>query len=127
MERRDSCSVKDVGKQKLISNLGSEESIGFTRPLDKAYRFFQDGHVQNIRYHPMPNQLDYICIGADVLPSMKKDKLYKVYIVLSELTSDVAKAFCACPAGLSVHAQLGYLVAVIMSQLLSTVYRTISI
>ncbi|XP_065904753.1 uncharacterized protein [Dysidea avara] len=101
MERRDSCSVKDVGKQKLISNLGSEESIGFTRPLDKAYCFFQDGHVQNIRYHPMPNQLNYICIGADVLPSMKKDKLYKVYIVLSELTSDVAKAFCACPAGLS--------------------------
>ncbi|XP_065893458.1 uncharacterized protein [Dysidea avara] len=101
MERRDSCSVKDVGEQKLISNLGSEESIGFTRPLDKAYRFFQDGHVQNIRYHPMPNQLNYICIGADVLPSMKKDKLYKVYIVLSELTSDVAKAFCACPAGLS--------------------------
>ena len=49
----------------------------------------------------MPNQLNYICIGADVLPSMKKDKLYKVYIVLSELTSDVAKAFCACPAGLS--------------------------
>ena len=76
-EKRDSCTIKDVGGQKSVIDLGREESIVITRPLDKAYRFFQDGHVQNIRYHPLPNHVNYICIKADVLPLMKKDKFIK--------------------------------------------------
>ena len=112
-----SCTIKDVGNADLGNpdDINSEESIGFTCPLDKAYRFFQDGHVQNIRHHPMLSQLNYICIGADVLPSMMKD--YKVYIVLSEHTSNVHR--------LSVHAQLGCLAAAIMPWLLYTALKII--
>ena len=101
VERRESCSIKEVGNPIKTSPKDDYESIGYTRTLDKAYRFFQDGHVQNIRFHPMPDQLDYVCIGATVLPSMKKDKIYNVYIVLSQRTAHVEKAFCVCPAGLS--------------------------
>jgi len=74
------------------------ESITYTRTLDKAYHFFQDGLVQTVRFHPMTNQPNYVCIGANILPSMKKGKLYHVWIVY---TARVEKAFCTCPAGLS--------------------------
>ena len=83
------------------SDTATSESICYTRTLDKAYRFFQDGHVQNIRYHPMPSLPDYVCIGASVLPSMKKGKMYSVRIVLSKRTAHVERAICVCPAGLS--------------------------
>ena len=82
------------------ANLDSD-SVCYTRTLDKAYRFFQDGHVQNIRYHPMPSLPDYVCIGASVLPSMKKGKMYSVRVVLSKKTAHVERAICVCPAGLS--------------------------
>jgi len=63
--------------------------------------FFVDGHVQKIRYHPMPAQPDVICIGSSVLPSMRKNKMYNVFIVVSILTVQVKIVFCVCPAGLS--------------------------
>ena len=63
--------------------------------------FFQDGHVQKVRYHPMPSLSDYVCIGASVLPSMKKHTKYDVRIVLSTHTAHVRSAICVCPAGLS--------------------------
>ena len=44
--------------------------IEYTRTLDKAYRFFQDGHVQNIKYHPMPEIPYHVCVSAVVLPRM---------------------------------------------------------
>ena len=44
------------------SDNDARESKSYTCTLDKAYRFFQDGHVQNIRFHPMPNQPGCICI-----------------------------------------------------------------
>jgi len=28
---------------------------------------FQDGHVQNVKYHPMPEIPNYICVSATVL------------------------------------------------------------
>ena len=76
-------------------------SIDYTRTLDKAYRFFQDGHVQKIKYHPLPQVLDHSCVSAAVLPSMKKDRVYKVIIFLHDSTARVAQACCSCPAGLS--------------------------
>ena len=87
-EKRESYAINKVGER-----IGS-----YTRTLDKAYRFFQDGHVQNVRFHPMTNKPNYVCIGADVLPSTKKGK-YGVWVVLSEHNSCVEKAFCICPAG----------------------------
>ena len=102
VDQRDNCTHENVtNKDCEKSGADTYESIGYTRTLDKAYRFFQDGHVQNIRYHPMPCQQDYVCISANVLPSMKKDKIYSVRILLSEHTGHIEKALCVCPAGLS--------------------------
>lgn len=46
--------------------------VEYTRTLEKAYRFFKDGHVQEVKFHSMPKQNDYICIVSKVLPSMKE-------------------------------------------------------
>ena len=101
VERRENCTTEKVSEHNGSNSSDAFESITYTRTLDKAYRFFQDGHVQNVRFHSMPAQPNYVCIGANVLPSMKKGKLYSVWIVLSEHTARVEKAFCICPAGLS--------------------------
>jgi len=57
-------------------------SIDYTRSLEKAYHFFQDGHMQKIKYHPLPEVPDHSCVSTAVLPSMKKDRVYKVIIFL---------------------------------------------
>ncbi|XP_065903217.1 uncharacterized protein [Dysidea avara] len=75
--------------------------VEYTRTLDKAYRFYKDGHVQNIKYHPMPSAFGYVCISATVLPSMRKDRIYHVAIVIDESSAHVVTACYACPAGLS--------------------------
>jgi len=49
----------------------------------------------------MPAQPDVICIGSSVLPSMRKNKMYNVFIVVLTFTVQVKIAFCICPAGLS--------------------------
>jgi len=99
-EKRENCAIEKIGEFGGRDS-NTVESIAYTRTLDKAYRFFQDGHVQTVRFHPMTNQPNYVCIGANVLPSMKKGKLYRVWIVLSEHIARVEKAFCTCPAGLT--------------------------
>ena len=75
--------------------------VEYTRTLEKAYRFFKDGHVQEVKYHLMPKQDDHICIVSKVLPSMKKDRVYNVVIIICESTTKVSTAYCACPAGLA--------------------------
>lgn len=62
-------SVADVRAEKYSQNDTEDESISlsedksnpsvateYTRTLDKAYRYFQDGHIQDVKYHPMPNR-----------------------------------------------------------------------
>ena len=100
IEKRESLSVGCQNTEKL-SDVSAEVPITYTRTLDKAYHFFRDDHIQNVRYHSMPTQPDFVCIGASVLPSMKKDKMYNVFTVLSKLSAKVKTAFCVCPAGLS--------------------------
>ena len=102
LEKRDSSVLCENSNNKNNDN-DEYEPISYTRTLDKAYRFFQDGHVQNIRYHPMADQPGYICITATVLPSMRKDRYYNVFIILSDSgnTARVISAHCVCPAGLS--------------------------
>ena len=77
------------------------EPIEYTRTFNKGYRFFRDGHIQEIRYHPMPHEVDYVCIRSSVLPSMRKDRVYTTKIVLCEPNVSVASAHCTCTAGLS--------------------------
>ena len=77
--------------------------VEYTRTLEKAYYFYKDCHVQKVKYHPMPKQNDHICITANVLPSMKKHRMYKVVIIiiLCETTVKISTAYCSCPAGLA--------------------------
>ena len=83
-----------------VETTGDSVPIEYTRTLDKAYRFFQDGHVQKIKYHPLPSVPDHICITTNVLPSMRKDRVYSITVFIHE-SARVAKACCTCPAGLS--------------------------
>ena len=103
---RDVEIIVDDQDVDLLNDEGSSdeswyESVEYTRALNKAYRFFKDGHVQNIKYHPWNNQPDYICISSIVLPSMRKDRTYNVTIIIRETTARVAIAYCTCPAGLA--------------------------
>ena len=49
----------------------------------------------------MPKVPNCACIAAVVLPSMKKDRLYNVCILIHRSNTQVIRAFCTCPAGLS--------------------------
>ena len=49
----------------------------------------------------MPRLRDFICITAKVLPSMRKDRVYAVTIVIQESNCSVSTAYCTCTAGLS--------------------------
>ena len=77
------------------------EAIEYTRALDKAYRFFKDGHIQDIKYHPWISQTDFICISTKVLPSMRKDQIYNVIVIIRESNARVVIAYCTCSAGLA--------------------------
>ena len=62
------------------------ESVEYTRTLEKAYRSFEDGHVQAIKYHPWSSQPDVICVTCTVLPSIRQDRVYCVTIAIKEST-----------------------------------------
>ena len=72
----------------------------YTRTLDKAYRFFHDGHVQDLKFHPMPHLENGVCAVSRVLASMKK-VFYHVTILACKSSCTVKTAYCTCPAGLS--------------------------
>ena len=94
----------DNYEMKTSQNCSKDDThvpIEYTRTFSKAYRFFKDGHVQDIRYHPMPHHQNYIGVRSNVLPSMKKDRVYNTAIILDEITARVANAHCTCTAGLS--------------------------
>ena len=106
-------SVADVRAEKYSQNDAKDETISlsedkmnssvateYTRKLDKAYRYFQDGHIQDVKYHPIPNLSDFVCVSAKALPSMRKDRLYNVTIVICESACSVVTAYCTGPAGL---------------------------
>lgn len=100
-EEEDAHNYTEEDKHKLNDDRVLGIPVEYTRTLEKAYRFFKDGHVQQVKYHSMPKQKDHICIVANVLPSMKKDRIYEVVIVICESTVKVSTAYCACPAGLA--------------------------
>jgi len=90
-----------IGKQTAMQSDEVYVPLEYTRTLDKVYRFYKDGHVQNIKYHLMPSISGHVCIAATVFPSMRKDQIYYVTIVIDESSAYVATACCACPASLS--------------------------
>ena len=71
--------IHNQGEQSLKDSMPQQSNsdrvyapIEYTRTLEKAYHFCWDGHVQDIKYHPMPDIPDYVCIAVKVLPSMHK-------------------------------------------------------
>ena len=103
---RDIEIIVDDQEDNLLSKESSSdeswyESVEYTRALDKAYRFFKDGHVQDIKYHPWISQTDFICISTKVLPSMRKDRIYNVTVIIQESNARVVIAYCTYPAGLA--------------------------
>ena len=62
-----------AGTEKVLATEASDDGvpIEYTGRLDKAYRFFQDAHVQDIKYQPLPIVPNYVCVTT-VLPSMRK-------------------------------------------------------
>lgn len=66
----------------------------------KGFRFFTDGHVQSLKYHPLPDVDGYKYVQAQVLPSMSKNKVYTVNECLQEAAT-IAAAFCVRVAGLA--------------------------
>jgi len=91
-------SVSDVSDN---DDGGEYVQIEYTRTLRKAYHFFRDGHVQNIKFHCMPSVEDCVCVSSNVLPSMRKDRIYKVFILMHQSSAKIFKAYCSCPAGLA--------------------------
>ena len=78
----------------------TEEHIPSFRGLGKGYRFYKDGHVQNIQFHPLPESSEFCFVEALVLPSMLKTKKYSVRLCLTS-EGEVHTAYCVCPAGLA--------------------------
>ena len=73
MERQEQLSNDEEGS--CHDNKSWYESIEYTRTLDKAYRFFKDGHVQAVKYHPWSSQPNVICVTSTILPSMQRQNL----------------------------------------------------
>ena len=77
------------------------------RGLAKGYRFFKSGHIQDIEYHELPDFAGNCHIRCTALPSMRKDRKYKVRLCCTTSTSPadhiptVLIALCSCPAGLA--------------------------
>ena len=98
-DKRAEALQQCAGIEEVLETSGDGVPIEYTRTLDKAYRFFQDGHVQNIKYHPLPTVPNHVCVTTVVLPSMRKDHVYSAMVFIPE-SARVAKACCSCPAGL---------------------------
>jgi len=92
----DEDSSREPSNNRLLGVL-----VEYTRTLEKANCFYEDGHVQKVKFYPMPKQSDHICITANVLPSKKKHRMYKVVIIICETAVKVSTAYCSCPAGLA--------------------------
>ena len=93
-DKRAEALQQSAGIEEVLEASGDGVPVEYNRTLDKAYWFFQDGHVQNIKYHPLPTVPDHVCVTTVVLPSMS------VTVFIHE-SARVAKVCCSCPVGLS--------------------------
>lgn len=80
----------------MIEGVECKKQLSTAKPLVKGFNFFKSGHVLSIG-HLQQNGKHYI--KSQVLPSMKKDKVYTCYLVISSL-GKMLRAHCKCPAGI---------------------------
>ena len=79
----------------MIEGVESKKQLSTAKPLVKGFNFFKSGHVLYIGYL-QENEKHFI--KSQVLPSMKKDKVYSCFLVMTSTVS-ILKAHCKCPAG----------------------------
>ncbi|PFX12333.1 uncharacterized protein LOC111347439 [Stylophora pistillata] len=82
--------------QFMIEGVESKKQLSTAKPLVKGFNFFKSGHVLYIG-HLHQNGKHYV--KSQVLPSMKKDKVYSCFLLMSSIGC-VLKAHCKCPAGI---------------------------
>ena len=80
----------------MIEGVESKKQLSTAKPLVKGFNFFKSGHVLYIGYlHESGKHY----IKSQVLPSMKKDKVYTCFLVIASI-GRVLNAHCKCPAGI---------------------------
>ena len=65
----------------------------------KAFKFFMDGHVQDIKLSIINATTNYCFVKAKILPSMRTDRVYETWISVVKETAKVLSADCNCTAG----------------------------
>ena len=68
-----------------------------------ALNLFRCGHIQQITVCYRSDQKQ-LCIKANCMPEMRKDRVYHLTMVLNLESSDIVGAECGCPAGKGPHA-----------------------
>ncbi|CAB4045439.1 Poly P3, partial [Paramuricea clavata] len=66
----------------------------------KAFKFFMDGHVQDIKLSIIDATSNYCFVKAKILPSMRTNRVYETWISVVKETAKVLSAVCNCTAGL---------------------------
>ena len=85
-------SIADIQAEKSMQNDVDEDHVKkilayqlcILEYLIKLIDSFRMAIIQDVKFHPMTNLEDFVCIAAKVLPSMRKDKVYAVTIVMQE-------------------------------------------
>ena len=65
----------------------------------KAFKFFKDGHVQDIKFCDICAASNYCFVKAKILPSMRTDRIYETWVSIVKETAKVISADCNCTAG----------------------------
>ena len=80
----------------------SQSDFSSFQGIMKGYRFFKDGHVQDIEFHDGHGDSSQYCfVHCKVLPSMKKTQPYCVRVCFNRRSCFVHVAYCVCTAGLA--------------------------
>ena len=82
-----------------------------------AEKLFLCGHVHNIELN---TDGDILCVRAKCRPEMRKDRIYKLTLSLSD-SYNIVSAKCGCPAGVGPQATCKHVGGIMLciSQLLS--------
>ena len=93
-------SIKHIHEY-FIQHRVKKEHVTATKPFERGYRIFEAKNVKCISIHPVSPTSVYCIVRAAVLPTQRKDRIYKTAIALYYSTSSVYHAHCTCVAGKS--------------------------
>ena len=74
---------------------------------NSAQNLFKCDHVQDIK---IANG-KYLYIQTNYIPEMKKNRIYKINLLLDKETLDITQTECGCPAGKGPHASCKHIAA----------------